>query len=152
MEETEKKRLHPVVAGAAVAVLIVSLVGIGAMSGRAPLLGARALHEAPESTAKQFDAARSAAPPPERAAGTQLCDTCGTVESVRAHVVRSDSSAEGRRAGSAAGGVVGRQQTVHRVTIRMDDGSYRTISLPIEPGYGVGEKVRIIDGSVVARE
>jgi outer membrane lipoprotein SlyB len=84
----------------------------------------------------------------ERGAGTQLCDTCGTVEAVRAHVVRSESSASG----SSARGVVGRQQTVHRVTIRMDDGSYRTISQPVEPGYSVGEKVRIIDGSVVARE
>ncbi len=148
MEQIGRKRLHPLMVGAAVAVLIVSLVGIGAMSGRVPLTGSRAPQEGPESAAKRFDGARTIAQQPERAAGTQLCDTCGTVESVRAHVVRSDSIA----AGSVAGGDVGRRRTVHRVTIRMDDGSYRTISQPIEPGYGVGEKVRIIDGSVVARE
>lgn len=148
MEQIERKRLYHLAVGAAVAVLIVSLVGISALSGRSPLVGSRAQQETPESAAKQFEAARLNAQQTERSAGTQLCDTCGTVEAVRAHVMRSESSASG----GSARGVVDRQQTVHRVTIRMDDGSYRTISLPSEPGYGVGEKVRIIDGSVVTRE
>jgi hypothetical protein len=150
MEQTERKRLYSVVAGAAVAVLAVIIVGIGAISGRASLTGARAPQEGPESAAKQLDAARSSAPQSARAAATPVCETCGTVESVRIHVVKGDRGAAGSAAGSAGVGAIGRQQTVHRVTIRMDDGSYRTISQPVEPGYGVGEKVRIIDGSVVA--
>jgi outer membrane lipoprotein SlyB len=148
MEQTEKKRLYHLAVGAAVAVLIVSLVGIGAITGRPLLVGSRAQPEGPESAAKEFEARRSSTQQPERDARTPLCETCGTVESVRAHVVRSESSASG----SSARGVVGREQTVHRVTIRMDDGSYRTISQPVEPGYSVGEKVRIIDGSVVSRD
>ena len=43
------------------------------------------------------------------------------------------------------------RRIVYRVTIRMDDGSYRAISQPVAPGYGAGEKVRIIDGQVVPR-
>jgi outer membrane lipoprotein SlyB len=148
MEQTEKKRLFHLGVGAAVALVIVSLVGISAISGRSPLVGSRAQQEGPEAAAKQLEAARPNTQQSERDAGAQVCDTCGTVESVRAHVVRSEGSASG----SSARGVVGREQTVHRVTIRMDDGSYRTISQPVEPGYSVGEKVRIIDGSVVARE
>ena len=148
MEQTERKRSYHIAVGAAVAVLIVSLLVISAISGRSLLVGSRAQQDGPESAAKQFGAARPNTQQTERSAGTQLCDTCGTVESVRAHVVRSGSSASG----STARGVVDGQQTVHRVTIRMDDGSYRAISQPVEPGYSVGEKVRIIDGSVVARK
>ncbi|MCL4799339.1 MAG: hypothetical protein KJ025_07115 [Burkholderiales bacterium] len=58
------------------------------------------------------------------------CATCGTVELVRA---------------TASRGTPG----THRITIRMDDGSYRTISQPRAPGIGPGEKVRIVDGVVV---
>lgn len=39
----------------------------------------------------------------------------------------------------------------YRVTVRMDDGSYRTLSLAGAPGVAVGDKVRVVDGALVAR-
>jgi outer membrane lipoprotein SlyB len=39
-----------------------------------------------------------------------------------------------------------RRRLVWRVTVRMDDGSFRAISLPRPPGFAVGEKVRVVEG------
>ena len=39
----------------------------------------------------------------------------------------------------------------YRVTVRMDDGSFRTVSQFAAPGVAVGERVRVVDGAVVAR-
>ncbi|MCG6874400.1 MAG: hypothetical protein LJE97_04850 [Betaproteobacteria bacterium] len=140
MDQTDSKPTNPVVLGVAAAVIIVSLVAIGALSGILPLAKSTKTQESLEPAANPVEAAVKAARPtstPEPAAATQLCATCGTVESVRAFEVR----------GAGTGGA----QTVYRVTVRMEDGSYRTISHPVAPGYGTGEKVRIIDGSVVPR-
>jgi outer membrane lipoprotein SlyB len=43
------------------------------------------------------------------------------------------------------------KRIVYRVTVRLDDGSYRTLSQAAPPSIAVGEKVRIVDGAVVAR-
>ncbi|TAK92495.1 MAG: hypothetical protein EPO06_01450 [Burkholderiaceae bacterium] len=40
--------------------------------------------------------------------------------------------------------------TVYRVTVRMDDGSYRTLSSANVPSVGVGDKVRVAKGSLVS--
>lgn len=42
-----------------------------------------------------------------------------------------------------------RKRLVWRVTLRMDDGSYRAISLPSPPLFAVGEKVRVVEGRLV---
>ena len=136
MEQTEPKRLNPLVAGVVAAVAIACIVGLGAIAERARLAGAQAPLEESGNGATPREAPRPEGQP-ERAGATPLCATCGTVESVRVMEV---------------GGDAGPKRIVHRVIIRMDDGAYRAISQPVEPGYGVGEKVRIIDGSVVARE
>jgi outer membrane lipoprotein SlyB len=39
-----------------------------------------------------------------------------------------------------------RRRLVWRVTVRMDDGSFRAISLPSPPAFAVGEKVRVVEG------
>jgi outer membrane lipoprotein SlyB len=38
----------------------------------------------------------------------------------------------------------------HRITLRMDDGSYRTVSQFAAPRVAAGERVRIADGAVIA--
>lgn len=38
-----------------------------------------------------------------------------------------------------------------RVTVRMDDGSYRTLSQSQPPVFAVGAKVRVSDGTLLAR-
>jgi hypothetical protein len=36
-----------------------------------------------------------------------------------------------------------------RVTLRMDDGSYRAVSLSRPPSFAVGDKVRVVEGRLV---
>ena len=42
-----------------------------------------------------------------------------------------------------------RKRHVYRVTLRMDDGSFRAISLPSPPAFAVGDKVRVVEGRIV---
>ena len=42
-----------------------------------------------------------------------------------------------------------RKRLVWRVTLRMDDGSFRAISLPSPPAFAVGDKVRVVEGRLV---
>jgi hypothetical protein len=72
---------------------------------------------------------------PPRFAGGSSCANCGTVEAIRTVVV--------------AGGADGAKRTVYRITVRMDDGSFRTLSQVLPPSVAVGETVRITDGAVV---
>lgn len=60
-------------------------------------------------------------------------------------------------AGAAGGAYVGneiektsRTQTAYRVTVRMEDGTHRTVTLRSHPGYGVGERVKVVDGTIMA--
>ncbi|TAK72970.1 MAG: glycine zipper 2TM domain-containing protein [Betaproteobacteria bacterium] len=60
--------------------------------------------------------------------------------------------------GAAGGALAGneieknvKKRYSYRVTVRMDDGTFRTISQSSSPAVTVGERVRVIDGAVVAR-
>lgn len=60
--------------------------------------------------------------------------------------------------GAAGGAFVGneieknvKKNTVYQVTVRMEDGSSRTVTESVPPAFGVGEKVRIVDGRLTAR-
>jgi|SRR5687767_7408161 len=37
----------------------------------------------------------------------------------------------------------------YTVTVRMDDGNFRTVGFESEPGYSIGEKVKVLDGRIV---
>ena len=117
-----RNRPHLLIVGA---VASVALVGVAAVIGLAPSRSA----EQPESaTAKGHDAG------PRRALGVG-CANCGTVEAIRTVMV--------------AGPADGTKRTVYRITVRMDDGSFRTLSQSTPPAVAVGEAVRITDGAVV---
>ncbi len=60
--------------------------------------------------------------------------------------------------GAAGGAYVGneiektvKKTTVYQVTVRMDDGSVRTLTESVPPAYAVGAKVKIVDGRIAAR-
>ncbi|HEX6829531.1 MAG TPA: glycine zipper 2TM domain-containing protein [Burkholderiales bacterium] len=60
-------------------------------------------------------------------------------------------------AGAAGGAYAGneieknsRSHTAYRITVRMEDGTYRTVTQRGHPGYGVGERVKVVDGTVMA--
>lgn len=44
-----------------------------------------------------------------------------------------------------------RKETTYRITVRMDDGSYRTVSQSHVPAVAVGDKVKVVNGTVTAR-
>ncbi len=153
-------RINPIVAGVAASVMILSLIGVGAIT--------RLLPDARED-AQPAEAARPSAP-----AGT--CALCGTVESIRTVEVRGEPGGPGAVPGGFAGAAIGdrtrgengntaitvlgaaggvfagselKKRRAYRVTVRMDDGSFRTVSLSSTPPFNVGDKVRVIEGRLV---
>lgn len=59
----------------------------------------------------------------------------------------------GAAGGAFAGNTIEKnmhRQTVYRITVRMDDGSFRTISQSHVPSVADGDKVKVVNGSVSA--
>ncbi len=165
MDGTPRK-LHPLVAGAAVAVMIFSALGIAAITGALP------------GALSQKGADSAQAPVEPRAAA---CPSCGTIESIRAVELKGEATGLGAVAGGVTGAVVGhqlgdgrgqdamtvlgaaggalagheieknvRKHVVYRVTVKMDDGSFRTVSQASAPAFAVGDKVRVERGALRA--
>ena len=134
-------RINPVIAVASV--MILSLIGVGAVT--------RLLPDAKD------DAQPAEASPRPASAGD--CALCGTVESIRTIEVRGEPGGTGAAmtisgaAGSAfAGSEIeksAKKRRAYRVTVRMDDGSFRTVSLSSPPAFNVGDKVRVVEGRLV---
>jgi outer membrane lipoprotein SlyB len=62
-------------------------------------------------------------------------------------------------AGAAGGAYVGneieknsRSHAAFRITVRMEDGTYRTVTQRSHPGYAVGERVKVVDGTIVSAQ
>jgi outer membrane lipoprotein SlyB len=154
-------RVNPIIAGVVVSVMILSLIGVGAITRVAP-----DAHE---------DAQPAQAASPPAPAGN--CALCGTVESIWTVAVRGEPAGAGAAAGGFAGAAIGNQtgreagnaamtmlgaaggffagnelakkHRAYRVTVRMEDGSFRTVSLSSPPAFNVGDKVRVIEGRLV---
>ena len=156
-------RIDPLFTGRAVSVLIASLIGVGAVTGW--------LHSG--LSLKQSDA--RPADPGRKPVPASSCALCGTVESIRTVEVREEAGGAGAAAGGpgageptvggsgtavtllgAGGAIAGseieknvKKRYAYRVTVRMDDGSFRTISLSSPPTLAVGDKVRVVEGKLV---
>ena len=112
---------------------------ITAMSRVLPVTGvAFVLGAASAALAGWLSIARAQAPadiavavpaPPTPAA----CAMCGVVSAVRVFDPRGDANT----------------RPSYRVTVRMTDGSFRTLAQPNPPSVGVGDRVRIAEGAVV---
>jgi outer membrane lipoprotein SlyB len=151
-------RIHPLMAGAAVSVMVLSGVGVAAMTGYLP--GSHA--EKPVEVA----------PAP--------CVDCGVVVAVRAEAVKGKGTGLGAVVGGVAGAVVGREisdgkdagtllgaaggaiaghqverhaRTTQRyhVDVRMTDGSVKTVSSATATAWKAGDRVRLRNGVLVSR-
>jgi outer membrane lipoprotein SlyB len=190
MNTEQHKRMSPLAAGAAVSVIVFSMVGVAAMTGLLPSANSQKGSEVPQVASAQPERKVERPVPVERSAQVerstraagQTCTGCGTVEAIRTVEVKGEASGLGAVAGGVTGAIVGNQigngrgQTAmavlgaaggayagheieknvkkrysYRVTVRMDDGSYRTVSQASAPTVGVGSKVRVSDGVLVAR-
>jgi len=157
-------RIHPLIAGPAASVVIAGLIGVGAAKGWLP--GGLAPKQ---GDARPADPGRNSVPP-------SSCAVCGTVESIRTVEVRDEAGGAGAAAdgpgtgeqtvggsrGTAvtllgAGGAIAgneieknvKKRYAYRVTVHMDDGSFRTVSLSSPPTLAVGDKVRVVEGRLV---
>lgn len=222
-------RIHPLVAGAAISVMLVSLTGVAAITGLIPsshstaaptsdatpvasTVGAAAAatspaalveskaEAAPEPQAKAAAekprsyaprTAHSSEPQPRRtynsapakvAQAPAICHSCGRVESVQAVQQQAQPSGVGMVAGAVLGGVLGNQvgggngrklatvagavgggyagneiekrtrgTTTYNVRVRMEGGEIRTFPYEQQPAWGVGDRVKVVDGQLTAR-
>ncbi|WP_420476452.1 glycine zipper 2TM domain-containing protein [Noviherbaspirillum sp. ST9] len=224
MENTPSTRIHPLVAGAAISVMLVSLTGVAAITGLIPnshstatpvtaTVGAAsaatspaALVESktePKAAAKEEDepapakhasAPRTARieqprarhaysePAPRVAQAPAICHSCGRVESVQVIQQAAQPSGVGMVAGAVLGGVLGNQvgggsgrkiatvagavgggyagneiekhtrsTATYQVRVRMEGGEIRTFPYAQQPGWNVGDRVRVVDGQLTSR-
>jgi outer membrane lipoprotein SlyB len=128
MQEQTKSRIHPLVATAAVAVIILSAVAVAAITGYLPGSNAQKADEQAALTPPK--AAATAAKPAQPAAAapaqhrTQVasaahtaqaapakphCTSCGVVQDVKEVEVKGEGSGVGAVAGGVVGAVVGNQ-------------------------------------------
>ena len=200
MSESQS-RTTPIVAIAAVAVIIFSAVGVGVMTGVIPNSFSRnsdtlvtGKTDAPKAAAVSptitenktkkapvNESAKRYANEPARVATAPRCANCGRVEAVNAIEEKGEGSGLGAVAGGVVGGLLGNQvgggsgRTVatvagagagayagheiekrmkktlrHDVVVRLEDGTARTFSFQTEPAFRTGDKVRIVDGALVA--
>ena len=100
---------------------------------------------------------------PAAAAGPNSCSVCGKVVAIRTYELRDDGSvsrtatasgvkhAYRESVGSLFGAAEPVGQLVYRVTVRMDDGSFRTLSQRGPPGFEPGVRVKVFNGAVSPR-
>lgn len=148
--------------------MILGVFGVAAINGVIPGGMSGTVSDAPHKTVGH-EPIRT---PPE----PSKCPLCGTIESIRTLELRvaPDDAEPAGVSGAADTGPIGREndsttilETVakavtgsggrknvykrlaYRITVRMDDGSYRTVSQPSPPALAVGDKVRVVEGRLV---
>jgi outer membrane lipoprotein SlyB len=120
-------RNYPLVIASGIAVLLFSLVGASAVTGLLP-----AASQATDGRGVGAQKTAKAA-----AARKSACRNCGVVTWVRTVEVDGVNKRAEKR-------------TEHSITVRMDDGSERTLSQVAAPSFSVGARVRV-NGSAVER-
>lgn len=165
-------RNYPIVIASGVAVLLFSLVGVAAITGVLPKdVAKHNPHATPliETTASAAAAKKSncrncgvvkavrAVEVKGEASGVGAV-AGGVVGAVVGHeVVEGKNQGLATIAGGLGGAIAGheiekhsKKQKVYRVTVRMDDGTERTVSLAAQPAFGVGSRVKV-NGNALER-
>ena len=195
MSSEVKSGIHPLVATASVAVIVLAGVGVAAFTGVLPGTSGKTETDAVAVTPKAETAAspaqarpaqpRAAPKPAQVAAAPKIapapkpalkCAECGVVEAVQEVEVKGEATGAGAVAGGVAGAVVGNQvgsgskkkvarvigavggavvghqiekhaRTTKRydITVRMEDGTLRTLSQEQAPTWRAGDKVRVVN-------
>jgi outer membrane lipoprotein SlyB len=164
------RKTSPLVIGAAASMLLCSLLGIAALTGMLP--SASSQKNGQEATVQK--SLQSRIPDAGTCANCGTVESVRAVEvkgegsglgavagGVTGAVVGNQLGAgRGNTAmtiiGAAGGALAGneiekdvKKYVIYRVTVRMDDGSYRTVSRPAP--VSIGGRVRVVDGDIVAR-
>lgn len=131
-------RANQLLLAVAAAAIVLCATGAASMMGLIPNAGSK---RAAEPVAMAADSH----------AITSQCSSCGTVTMIRTFELHDDMAfpiaakrgPDGERSAS--------KRFVYRVTVHMDDGSYRTFSQSAPPGYGVGTQVKVLKGALTTR-
>jgi outer membrane lipoprotein SlyB len=152
-------RIHPLVAGAAASVIVLSAVGVAAITGVLP--GTRAEKAAEQPVAKKECAdcgvVVAVRQVEQKGQGTGLGAVVGGVAgAVVGHNI-SDGKDLGTVVGAAGGAVAGHQIERHarttkhyEVQVRMPDGKVKSVRFSTQPAWKSGDKVRLQDGKLVS--
>lgn len=167
------KLLYPSMVIAAIAVTVFSLLGIATLTGALPFA-----HSEPKvDTGIESTANNDRAGPVKLAANCASCGVVDSVHAVEVKGQGSGVGAvaggitgallgngigqgNGRTAvtllGAAGGAYAGNEieknthkQTSFRIRVRMNDGTIRTLNQHAAPGVAPGDRVKIVDGTVV---
>src|SRR5580765_1967193 len=168
--EAQKTRLHPLVAGAAAAVIVAAGVAVAAITGVLP--GSKAeMAPTPEVKSTQPAKTHVASTQTAQHKPVPVCHDCGVIVEVKEVDVLGKGTGIGavvghqigdNRAGTAVGAVVGavaghqierkaREHKKYEITVRMNDGSVRSLS--DESGTPIalrsGDKVHVSKEGVI---
>ena len=146
------ERVSPLLLGATLAVLLFCAVAVGSIVGVLP--GSLPHRHYPEPVTVP-----TSRPAPAQPQATS-CANCGTVLVIRTYEVRDGITPATARAEpgtrpavpagvNAEAGAEPKPHNVYRVTVQMEDGSYRTISQSAAPAFSVGDRVRVMQGTLV---
>lgn len=173
--ETKNKILKPLIAAAALSVAIFSSIGVAAITGHLQIANSnlnpfssnranrplstevivvQATHQGLTRHAGQVISEGQPLDfrPGKRVPARKVaCDSCGVIDSIEAREAQEDTfltSAPGIRHVSLQGGpeVTDRSFVV---TVRMGDGSVRTILENQRPAFSIGERVQLLNGTVI---
>lgn len=165
--------------GAAVSVILASAVGIGAITGVIPSAMSQKADNASASADQAASGSTSRPNRLASSANCANCGTVDAIRSIELRGDASGVGAvAGGLTGAVVGNQMGRgngntamtilgaaggafagneieknmkKHYTYRVTVRMDDGSFRTVSSSAPPAVSIGDKVRVVNGAVVAR-
>ena len=163
------RRLHPVILATAIAVLVFSLLGIASLTGLMPLAHSEKNGVSEAVGAQHRNAILCASCGVVEA--VRVVSTSGHSSGLGAvaggitgailgnQVGRGNGNTAMTVIGAAGGAYAGNsiEQNMnhsysYRISVRMDDGSYRSLSQVSAPTVAVGERVRVVSGTVIAQQ
>jgi outer membrane lipoprotein SlyB len=176
----EQNKTHPLVLTAAGAVIASSALAVAVLTGVLPSAVSKSADTAAQvaqapapdrsAPARQAFPRRAACPACGVVESIRVVEVQGEASGVGAvaggvtgAVVGNQFGHGGGRTamtilGAAGGAYAGnaieknvKKGTAWRVTVRMDDGSYRTVSMGSQPELAVGSHVRVVNGSTLER-
>jgi outer membrane lipoprotein SlyB len=179
MDHAERAGTHPILIAAGVAVLLFSLLGAAALTGVLPVGNTKPGEPGVLPQAAPAAAAHPAQRKVAAATACAACGVIESIRAVEVKsessglgavaggvaggVVGNQFGRGGTRTlltiGGAAGGAFAgdaiernvKKHTAWQVTVRLDDGSVRTLSKSAQPPFAVGDRVRIVDGTAIER-
>lgn len=172
-------KLQPVYFAAAISVIIFSAVGIAAITGHLPGATSSPATAAAPAAPAPAASSQAAAQPKAAAVPCSDCGVIEDIRAVQVagetsglgaaaggvtgaiignQFGRGDGRTIAAIAGAAGGAYAGNtieknmnKRVVHRVTLRMDDGTRRVLTQSAAPAHAVGDRVRVVNQRIVER-